>query len=98
MDTTTTSITIDCDQCVMRSTDACSDCVVTHVLDGPQALQLMHCGSHSQPTRHQATSVRFLSRRPPDTVVLDIAEHRAMRLFAEAGMVPTLRHRATSIS
>ena len=28
-------------------------------------------------------------------VVLDLAEQRALRLLAQAGMVPTLRHRAT---
>jgi hypothetical protein len=28
-------------------------------------------------------------------VVFDLAEQRAVRLFAEAGMVPTLRHRAS---
>ena len=38
-----------------------------------------------QPTRHTA-------------VVLDLAEQRALRLFAEAGMVPTLRHRAATIA
>lgn len=30
----------------------------------------------------------------PHAVVLDLAEQRAMRWFAEAGLVPTLRHRA----
>jgi hypothetical protein len=29
-------------------------------------------------------------------VVLDLAEQRAVRLFADAGMVPTLRHRAAA--
>jgi len=31
----------------------------------------------------------------PTAVVFDLAEQRAVRLFAEAGMVPTLRHRAS---
>jgi hypothetical protein len=31
----------------------------------------------------------------PRAVVLDLAERRALRLLADAGMVPTLRHRAT---
>jgi len=30
----------------------------------------------------------------PTAVVFDLAEQRAVRLFAEAGLVPTLRHRA----
>ena len=60
------SIIIDCDECTMRATSACADCVVTFMCER---------------TEHQA-------------VVLDLAEQRAVRLFAEAGLVPTLRHRA----
>lgn len=57
---------IDCDTCVARDTDACSDCVVS-----------------------------FLCRDDSDmAVVLDLDELRAMRVLAEAGLVPTLRHRA----
>lgn len=29
------SITIDCDTCIMKDTDACSDCVVTYLCDRP---------------------------------------------------------------
>jgi hypothetical protein len=29
---TSTTLTIECDQCVLRNTDACSDCLVTFVL------------------------------------------------------------------
>ena len=28
---------IDCDTCTMRHTDACADCLVTHLLDGDPA-------------------------------------------------------------
>jgi len=57
---------IDCDTCVARDTDACSDCVVS-----------------------------FLCRDDSDmAVVLDLEELRAMSVLAEAGLVPTLRHRA----
>ncbi|MDO8391825.1 MAG: hypothetical protein Q7V57_15225 [Actinomycetota bacterium] len=35
----------------------------------------------------------LLSPAPREAVVLNLAEVRAMRLLAEAGMVPTLRHR-----
>ena len=64
------SIIIDCDECIMRATSACTDCLVTHMCE----------------------------RELPQThaVVFDIAEQRAMRWFAEAGMVPTLRHRAAA--
>lgn len=32
------------------------------------------------------------SREPDDAVVVDVAEVRAMRLLADAGLVPQLRH------
>ena len=35
----------------------------------------------------------LLTPAPREAVVLDLAELRAMRLLADAGMVPTLRHR-----
>ncbi len=57
------AFTIDCQDCVMRDTDACGDCVVSFV-----------CG----PTR---------------AVVFDLAEARAVRLLADAGLVAPLRHR-----
>lgn len=61
-------LTISCDECVMRATAACTDCVVTHLCE----------------------------REPDDAVVLDLAEQRAVRLLADAGLVPTLRHRAAA--
>ena len=30
---TTTTLTIDCEQCSLRDTDACRDCVVSYLLD-----------------------------------------------------------------
>lgn len=33
------------------------------------------------------------SREPTDAVVIDAAEERAVRLLAEAGLLPRLRHR-----
>ncbi len=59
-------VVIDCDDCMMRNSDACADCVVTYI-----------CG-----------------REPDDAVVIDIADLRAMRLLADAGLVPELRHRS----
>ena len=57
-------IIISCDECVMQSTSACDDCVVT-----------------------------FLCEREPDeAVVIDVAEVRALRVMASAGLVPRLRH------
>lgn len=59
------SLTISCDDCVMRHTDACADCVVTFLCN----------------------------RDPDDAVVIDAQEERAVRLLADAGLVPKLRHR-----
>ena len=64
------NLIINCHDCVMRATPACTDCVVTFVCESSE---------------HSA-------------VVFDLAEQRAVRLFAEAGLVPTLRHRATAVN
>ena len=32
------------------------------------------------------------SREPDEAIVIDVAEERALRLLAEAGLVPRLRH------
>ena len=61
----TASLSISCDDCVARDTDACADCVVSFI-----------CG-----------------RDPGDAVIIDVAEERAVRLLAHAGLVPALRHK-----
>jgi hypothetical protein len=61
------ALVIDCNTCVARDTDACSDCVVTFVC----------------------------SRDAGDALVIDATERRALRLLAEAGLVPVLRHRTS---
>jgi hypothetical protein len=58
-------LTIDCDECVMRDTRACDDCVVSFVV----------------------------GREPGEALVIDVAEERAVRMLAGAGLVPRLRHR-----
>lgn len=35
----------------------------------------------------------IVNRRPGDAIVIDVAEARAVRLLAGAGLVPELRHR-----
>ncbi|MGH9212891.1 MAG: hypothetical protein ACRD2C_19805 [Acidimicrobiales bacterium] len=37
------------------------------------------------------------SREPDDAVVIDVAEARAIRLLAGAGLVPRLRHRRRAV-
>ncbi|HEY7106312.1 MAG TPA: hypothetical protein VH986_07915 [Acidimicrobiia bacterium] len=58
-------LTIDCDECVMRRSAACDDCVVSFVV----------------------------GREPGEALVIDVAEERAVRMLAGAGLVPGLRHR-----
>jgi hypothetical protein len=38
----------------------------------------------------------IVEREPGDAVVIDVAEARAMRALADAGLVPELRHQAGS--
>lgn len=59
------SLRIDCGECAMEGTDACSDCVMSFVVN----------------------------REPGDALVVDAEEARAQRILAEAGLLPTLRHR-----
>ena len=63
----TDRLVIDCDDCSLQRTDACSDCIVTFVCDGD----------------HQDRGA----------LVFDLAEVRAVRLLASAGLVPRSRHR-----
>ena len=58
-------LVIDCDDCSMRDTSTCEDCIVTFL-----------CSSE-----------------PQQAVVIDVVEVRALRLLAESGLAPPLRHR-----
>ncbi|CAB4813879.1 unannotated protein [freshwater metagenome] len=75
------STLIDCGTCVMRETDACADCVVTFLFQEPSEET-----ENDESCQVGAESI---------AVVFDISEIRAMRALAEAGLVPTLRHRAS---
>ena len=75
------STLIDCGTCIMRETDACSDCVVTFLFQEPS----------EEMENDESCQVGAESM----AVVFDISEIRAMRALAEAGLVPTLRHRAS---
>lgn len=61
--------TISCDDCTMRASAACDDCVVTFLCD----------------------------READDAITIDLAEQRAVRLLADAGLVPRLRHQARRV-
>ncbi len=57
-------VLINCDDCVMNSTPACEDCMVSFLVN----------------------------REPGDAIVIDVAEARAVRMLADVGLVPELRH------
>lgn len=63
------SITIDCDTCIMKDTDACHDCLVTYMCDRPEE----------------------------QAVVVNLADFRAMKALAQAGLVPDLRHETNGL-
>ncbi len=75
------STLIDCGTCVMRETDACADCVVSFLFQE----------ASEEYENDESCQVGAESM----AVVFDISEIRAMRALAEAGLVPTLRHRAS---
>lgn len=63
-------------------TISCQSCVMQHTdtcADCVVTFMCQHESAHVQP--------------PDDAIVFDIAEQRAVRLLAAAGLVPTLRHR-----
>jgi hypothetical protein len=58
---------------------------------------VIDCGTCSE--RHTATCddcvVTFLlGRRPGEAIVIDLEEHRSLRILADAGLAPPLRHSA----
>lgn len=75
------SLTIDCEQCSERCTTACSDCVVSFVLDLSDRRETVQVGATER----------------ADAVVLHLAEARAVRLLADAGLVAPLRHRRLAV-
>jgi hypothetical protein len=100
---------IDCDTCTARGT-GCTDCVVTVLLGAPPGWQsadpvvvpmtararsaVLGERSTGPDTRRAAEDVVV---PPPGVVVeFDDVERRAVRALAEGGLVPPLRHSATS--
>lgn len=78
-ESTDSSTVIDCGTCIGRETSACVDCVVTFLFR--EDSQTAAVGQSIEPG---ATAT---------AIIFDISEIRAMRALAEAGLVPTLRHR-----
>ena len=85
---------IDCDTCTARGT-GCGDCVVTVLLGAPPGWQ------GADPTVVPLTSRRddgptaedvVVVPRPGVVVEFDEVERRAVRVLADYGLVPPLRH------
>jgi hypothetical protein len=88
---------IDCDSCTARGT-GCRDCVVTVLLGAPPGWQ------GADPTVVPMTGRRDDGPAAEDVVVVphpgavvefDEVERRAVRVLAEAGLVPPLRHQSS---
>jgi len=61
-----------------------------------EAILSISCDSCAMRDSHWCADcvVTFMCERPEhEAVVLDLAEQRAVRLLADAGMIPVLRHR-----
>jgi hypothetical protein len=84
---------VDCDTCTARGT-GCGDCVVTVLLGAPPGWR------GADPTvvpmagrRDDRLSAEDVVVLPPGVVVeFDEVERRAVRVLADAGLVPPLRH------
>ena len=100
---------IDCDTCTARGT-GCADCVVTVLLGAPPGWQGVDPVVVPMSARARARIVdeapagpdtglaaEDVVVPPPGVVVeFDDVERRAVRALAEVGLVPPLRHSATS--
>jgi hypothetical protein len=94
-------LVIDCGTCVMRRTEACTDCLVTFLLDADDA-RATDCSTalvRSSTIRHPASAearrrsgAAIEAGWTEQAMVFDIAEQRAMRTLAAAGLLPGLRY------
>lgn len=89
---------IDCDTCTARGT-GCGDCVVTVLLGAPPGWQ------GADPAVVPLTGRRddgltaedvVVVPRPGVVVEFDEVERRAVRVLADAGLVPPLRHQPSA--
>jgi len=52
------------------------------------------CTMQATPACDDCVVTFLCGREPDDAVTIDLAEERAVRLLADAGLVPRLRHQA----
>ena len=86
------NLIINCGDCIMRQTSACADCVVTFVCESSDLEHRQSAGI----SVGASAGVSLGDGSEHTAIVFDMAEQRAVRLFAEAGLVPTLRHRGVA--
>lgn len=84
---------IDCAECSMFASEHCSDCVVTYLCDPVRKDSGVTDQAEIQEVLSPETSPGT-APVPSTAVVFDLEELRAVRLLAEAGLVPSLRHSA----
>ena len=97
-DSNSTDLVIDCSTCVMRRTTACTDCMVTFLLESSDA-RTNECSTtfvRHAANRHPsfAASAAVISSGSEPAMVFDLAEQRAMRVLSTAGLLPQLRYQA----
>ena len=86
-------LVIDCGTCVMRRTNACTDCMVTFLLES-DADRSDDEWSIAFARNRSGNAVRAAGDH--HSLVFDLAEQRAMRTLTTAGLLPELRYRASS--
>lgn len=60
--------------------------------DGPLVIDCATCVGPAFGACDDCVVTYLLGRQPDDAVIIDVAEARALRLLAEADLVPRLRH------
>jgi hypothetical protein len=86
-------LVIDCGTCVMRRTDACTDCMVTFLLE---SCADRSDGEWSIAFARNRSGNSVQAERDDHALVFDLAEQRAMRTLTIAGLLPELRYQANT--
>lgn len=59
----------------------------------PLVIDCGECAAQHTEACHDCVVTFVCSREPDDALVIDVSEARALKLLAETGLVPELRHR-----
>lgn len=85
-------LSISCDDCSMRCSTHCDDCLVSFVVDGapPTPIDVRRPSALAR-SRHPAAGGRAPVAPAAHALVLDASEARAVELLTRAGLLPELR-------